>query len=133
MKVKFWGVRGSLPAPIPPTEIENKIMQALRGAIDLDLHNARAIESYVKSLPYYQRTTTGGNTSCVEVQGNNTEIILDAGSGIRQLGIDLPEVVERAKAAAELDELDSAVAGRDGHQGAPKAGTKARWRMRWMI
>ena len=89
MKVKFYGVRGSLPAPIPPTEIENKILQALRGASDLDLHDAKAIESYVKSLPYYQRTTTGGNTSCVQVQGENTEIILDAGSGIRQLGIDL--------------------------------------------
>jgi len=89
MKVKFWGVRGSLPAPIPPTEIENKIVQALRGASGLDLHNARSVKSYVKSLPYHQRTTTGGNTSCVEVQGENTEIILDAGSGIRQLGIDL--------------------------------------------
>jgi phosphoribosyl 1,2-cyclic phosphodiesterase len=89
MKVKFWGVRGSLPAPIPPTEIENKIVQALRGAHGLDLDDTQSIKKYVKSLPYHQRTTAGGNTSCVEVQGKNTEIILDAGSGIRQLGIDL--------------------------------------------
>ena len=89
MKVKFWGVRGSLPAPIPPPEIEEKIVQALCGASGVDLSDARSVRNYVKSLPYHQRATTGGNTSCVEVQGENTEIILDAGSGIRQLGIDL--------------------------------------------
>ena len=89
MKVKFWGVRGSLPAPIPPPEVENKIVQALCGASGLDLDDAQSVKTYVKSLPYHQRTTTGGNTSCVEVRGDNTEIILDAGSGIRQLGIDL--------------------------------------------
>ena len=37
MRVKFWGVRGSLPAPIPPTEIEHKIVTALRGAGGVDL------------------------------------------------------------------------------------------------
>ncbi|MGB5920670.1 MAG: MBL fold metallo-hydrolase, partial [Syntrophobacteria bacterium] len=89
MKVKFWGVRGSLPAPIPPTEIENKIVQALGGASGVDLDDIEAIENYVRALPFYQRTTTGGNTSCVEVCGDNTKIILDAGSGIRQLGIEL--------------------------------------------
>jgi phosphoribosyl 1,2-cyclic phosphodiesterase len=89
MRVKFWGVRGSLPAPIPPTEIEHKIVSALRGAGGVDLDNSREVKSYVESLPYHQRTTTGGNTSCVEVIGENTKIILDAGSGIRQLGIEL--------------------------------------------
>lgn len=89
MKVKFWGVRGSLPAPIPPTEIENKIISALRGAGGVDLDNTRSVKKYVNSLPYHQRTTTGGNTSCVQVCGENTEIILDAGSGIRPLGMEL--------------------------------------------
>jgi phosphoribosyl 1,2-cyclic phosphodiesterase len=89
MKVKFWGVRGSLPAPIHPAEIENKIVRVLLGARGVDLNNNEALNNYVKSLPYYQRTTTGGNTSCVQVRGDNTEIILDAGSGIRQLGIEL--------------------------------------------
>lgn len=89
MKVKFWGVRGSLPAPIPPTEIEKKIVQALHGARGIDLNDTEAVKNYVRTLPYYQRTTTGGNTSCVEVRANDTEIILDAGSGIRQLGVEL--------------------------------------------
>jgi phosphoribosyl 1,2-cyclic phosphodiesterase len=89
MKVIFWGVRGSLPAPIPPADIEHKILQALLGARGIDLNDREAVLAYLQTLPYYQRTTTGGNTSCVQVRGNNTDIILDAGSGIRQLGIQL--------------------------------------------
>src|SRR5215211_766697 len=51
MRVRFWGVRGSVPVPNP------------------------------NMLRY------GGNTSCVEITlEDGTEIILDAGSGIRELG-----------------------------------------------
>ncbi|MBI4663027.1 MAG: response regulator [Verrucomicrobia bacterium] len=52
-KVRFWGVRGSLPTP---------------GA----------------GTVFY-----GGNTSCVEVRAEGQIIILDAGSGIRSLGVQL--------------------------------------------
>jgi phosphoribosyl 1,2-cyclic phosphodiesterase len=52
MKVKFWGVRGSIPCPGPQT------------------------------------VNYGGNTSCLELRIGDPErlIILDAGSGIRELG-----------------------------------------------
>jgi phosphoribosyl 1,2-cyclic phosphodiesterase len=51
MRIRFWGVRGSVPVPNP------------------------------EMLRY------GGNTSCVEVTlEDGTEIILDAGTGIRELG-----------------------------------------------
>lgn len=55
MKVKFWGVRGSIPSPGPHT------------------------------VKY------GGNTSCIEIyfEEINRSIIIDAGSGIRELGNDL--------------------------------------------
>lgn len=52
-RVKFWGVRGSIPVP---------------GA---------------STVRY------GGNTSCVEVRADGEIIVLDAGSGIRPLGIAL--------------------------------------------
>lgn len=48
--VRFWGVRGSIPAPGPETQ------------------------------------QVGGNTSCVEVQLAGQRLILDGGSGLRQLG-----------------------------------------------
>jgi phosphoribosyl 1,2-cyclic phosphodiesterase len=54
MKVKFWGVRGSIPVP------------------------------GVSTARY------GGNTTCIELKGQNGEcIILDAGTGLRALGLDL--------------------------------------------
>jgi phosphoribosyl 1,2-cyclic phosphodiesterase len=51
--LRFWGVRGSIPAP---------------GA----------------STVFY-----GGNTSCVEVRADGELIILDSGTGIRPLGVEL--------------------------------------------
>ena len=52
VKVKFWGVRGSIACP---------------------------------SADY---VVYGGNTSCIEVSNGDTDIILDAGTGIRGLGQD---------------------------------------------
>ncbi len=52
-RIKFWGVRGSIPTPGKET------------------------------IKY------GGNTPCVEVRCGNTIIILDGGSGIRLLGLEL--------------------------------------------
>lgn len=53
MKVKFWGVRGSVPTPGP------------------------------KTMKY------GGNTTCIEVKAGDKIIILDSGTGIRELGNEL--------------------------------------------
>jgi phosphoribosyl 1,2-cyclic phosphodiesterase len=53
MKLKFWGVRGSIPCPGPAT------------------------------------ARYGGNTSCIQVLGGPDVVILDAGTGIRELGQEL--------------------------------------------
>jgi phosphoribosyl 1,2-cyclic phosphodiesterase len=53
MRVKFWGVRGSIPAPGPET------------------------------------SRYGGNTACVEVNIEDEILVLDSGTGIRKLGLDL--------------------------------------------
>jgi phosphoribosyl 1,2-cyclic phosphodiesterase len=38
----------------------------------------------------------GGNTSCVEVRGSDgTVLVLDAGTGIRRLGVSLPRSLSR--------------------------------------
>jgi phosphoribosyl 1,2-cyclic phosphodiesterase len=52
-RLRFWGVRGSIPSPGPET------------------------------------VKFGGNTACVEVRAEGELIILDAGSGIRPLGLAL--------------------------------------------
>jgi len=59
-RIKFWGVRGSIPVPGPAT------------------------------IGY------GGNTTCVEVRTNGNIIVLDAGSGIRELGLALDQEFKAA-------------------------------------
>lgn len=51
MRARFWGVRGSIPAPGPKT------------------------------------ARYGGNTACVEVRAGGETIVIDAGTGIRELGL----------------------------------------------
>jgi phosphoribosyl 1,2-cyclic phosphodiesterase len=64
LEVRFWGVRGSFPTPVP------------------------------KNLGY------GGNTTCLEIRaGNGARLIVDAGTGLRDLGLEMqsrgekPEVI----------------------------------------
>jgi len=56
--VRFWGTRGSIPAP------------------------GHATRKF------------GGNTSCVEIRIGNTLLICDAGTGLRELGLDLMKRTE---------------------------------------
>ena len=86
MKIHFWGVRGSLPTPIVPEQIQSKIMAVVQRIQPSDLENGETRARFVASLPDWILGTTGGNTPCVEIQDGNTEIILDAGTGIRVLG-----------------------------------------------
>jgi ribonuclease BN (tRNA processing enzyme) len=89
MNVRFWGTRGSIPTPIVPAGVEDKIRQALHGAVGLDLASEAAIERYIQRLPSTVRHTIGGNTACVEVRAGERLLILDAGTGLRLLGYEL--------------------------------------------
>jgi hypothetical protein len=89
MKVRFWGVRGSLPAPLTSAEFEDKLITALMGAQSVDLSSKLAVKEYVAGLPPLVRGTVGGNTPCVSIQVGEELIILDAGSGLRLLGEEL--------------------------------------------
>jgi anti-anti-sigma factor len=89
MRVTFWGVRGSIPAPLRAKEIEIKLAAALMGAQEVDLNDVRAVQAYVAGLPPLVRGTVGGNTPCVSIEVGDQWIILDAGSGLRDLGEEL--------------------------------------------
>ena len=68
-RVRFWGVRGSIPAPGPET------------------------------------VRYGGNTSCVEVWCGDSLFILDAGSGLRPLGLSLDKLPHPVKGHLFLSHL----------------------------
>jgi phosphoribosyl 1,2-cyclic phosphodiesterase len=89
MRIKFWGVRGSIPTPISSETISVKIRKALRGAKGVDLDDPQAVKDYVASLPEEIKGTSGGNTPCVEVHVGGRHLIFDAGSGLRELGLEL--------------------------------------------
>jgi phosphoribosyl 1,2-cyclic phosphodiesterase len=67
MTVRFWGVCGSIPAPISPQTIET-------------LRTSTTVET--PKLPAYY----GGNTACVTIEAGGEMIILDMGSGLRVFG-----------------------------------------------
>ncbi len=86
MKIHFWGVRGSIPAPLTPEQIQSKIMAAVQRITPADIKDADSRAKFVSSLPSWIFGTAGGNTACVELCHKNTDIILDAGTGLRVLG-----------------------------------------------
>ncbi|MCB0391666.1 MAG: MBL fold metallo-hydrolase [Bdellovibrionales bacterium] len=85
LNVKLWGVRGSLPTPLKPQVIEERIRQTLSSFKE----SGKDIETFVKGLSHQNYGGFGGNTACIDVKSDNHHLIIDAGSGIRQLGAEL--------------------------------------------
>ncbi len=87
MKVRFWGVRGSIPTPVTPQQIQNKISAVIQRITAKDIESPDAKEKFISNLPDWLYGTVGGNSACVELKGSDkTEVILDAGSGLRVCG-----------------------------------------------
>jgi phosphoribosyl 1,2-cyclic phosphodiesterase len=90
MKIKLWGVRGSLPTPLTSENVEWKIRKALSLARPGDISSEESIDSFVRSLPVSVRSTFGGNTTSIQVTTRTGDIIiLDCGSGLRNMGMEL--------------------------------------------
>lgn len=86
MLIHFWGVRGSIPTPLSPQQIQSKIMAAIQRVTPKDLETLETRSKFVSSLPNWIFGTVGGNTACIQIKSKNNELIFDAGSGIRSYG-----------------------------------------------
>ena len=86
MLVHFWGVRGSLPTPLTPQQVQSKIMAVVQRITEEDIKSIDSRAKFVSSLPSWIFGTTGGNTSCLEIKTEGNEFIFDAGSGLRVMG-----------------------------------------------
>jgi len=84
--VRFWGVRGSIPSPLSDAQLRDK----LRSVISPGPRGADGPRLQKNSLAP-RGGTYGGNTSCVELSQGGSRIALDAGSGLRLLGLRLSE------------------------------------------
>ena len=87
MKVKFWGVRGSVPSPLTPEQVQGKIFHAVHSSRTTMDGTTKDSFTFVDTLPFWRKSTYGGNTSCVEVVCCGDErFIFDMGTGLRELG-----------------------------------------------
>ena len=86
MLIHFWGVRGSLPTPLTPQQVQSKIMAAVQRVTADDIKDEEARARFVSSLPSWIFGTAGGNTTCVEVKSLGNELVFDAGTGLRLFG-----------------------------------------------
>ncbi len=90
MRVKLWGVRGSLPSPQSPAILEQRVKEVATLALEQGLKPGTIeFESWFNALPPHRKGGYGGNTPCIEVRTSKTRIIVDAGSGLRALGAEL--------------------------------------------
>lgn len=82
MIVRFWGTRGSLPAPLDAAQVRAKIRAALIAARKLE--PTAAIDDVIDALPFSVAGSFGGNSSCVEIDtGGPDHLLCDLGSGAR--------------------------------------------------
>jgi len=84
--IHFWGVRGSIPAPLTPQQIKSKIMAVVQRITPDDLKSIDSRARFLTTLPDWIYGTSGGNTTCLEIKAAGKELIFDAGSGIREYG-----------------------------------------------
>lgn len=91
MRVRFWGVRGSIPTPGTGAEVVAQMVEMItrlgRDAAAPDLSDRDAVRQWVEALPPSLNSPVGGNTPCVEMTTDSGELfIIDFGSGLRPLG-----------------------------------------------
>jgi phosphoribosyl 1,2-cyclic phosphodiesterase/anti-anti-sigma regulatory factor len=70
-------------------QLQERLFRAVSDAHGVDLTNPAAVKAYIANLTPSVGQLVGGNTTCVEIDTGTHTIIIDAGSGIRPLGIHL--------------------------------------------
>jgi phosphoribosyl 1,2-cyclic phosphodiesterase len=98
VKVKLWGVRGSIPTPLTVSELKSRIAAVVARIRPADLESLETREAFLAGLPPYLFGTVGGNTTCLSVHAEQTPLlIIDAGSGIRELAAFLARSQRKAR------------------------------------
>lgn len=97
MVVKFWGVRGSVPTPVSPSRLKSKISAIVQRITPDDLTGPESRVRFLAGLPEDLFGTAGGNTTCLQVKTSKGDnIIFDAGTGLRELGLHLKKTSSEA-------------------------------------
>ncbi|MCB0365163.1 MAG: MBL fold metallo-hydrolase [Bdellovibrionales bacterium] len=86
MRVKLWGVRGSLPSPHSPEQLTDKFRALLEEYDEFRKNNSGGVDEFLRRTPDYKVGGFGGHTACVQVTTPKRDIVIDGGSGIRRYG-----------------------------------------------
>ncbi len=88
MLVRFWGTRGSLPAPLGAAAVREKLREALLKASGRRFETDADADAFIDlELDFATGSTFGGNSPCVEIDAGSDEFVFcDLGSGLRAFG-----------------------------------------------
>lgn len=86
MKVNLWGIRGSLPAPLTPAHLEDRLLQTIEEFLIYQAEGGKSPKDFLAKLPHSKKGGFGGHTACLQVSSPQTSLIIDGGSGLRRLG-----------------------------------------------
>jgi len=87
MRVRFWGTRGSIPAPMTTAALQNKLVAAVTQAAGRRFETPAAVAAFVGQLDFAVAQTFGGDSSCVQLDlGTDEYVLCDMGSGARVFG-----------------------------------------------
>ncbi len=90
IKVKIWGVRSAIPAPLNGSQYQARLREALVQARKTWRSKPDTPpEEIFEALPEEVRLLVGGETSCVEIRDGDRQLIVDMGTGARRLGYDM--------------------------------------------
>ncbi len=88
MKCKLWGVRGSLPRPETPANSFHRFKAVVTEALSRNLKVAD-LDGFLRQCGPVGVGGFGGHTSCFEVRQGETQLVIDCGSGLKELGMEL--------------------------------------------
>lgn len=92
LKAIVWGSCGSLPSPVSSLDVRRKVTAALWAARNETFSDKSDVDRFLDTLPRSAWGTYKANTSCVEINAGEEDVILcDAGTGIRDYALSLDE------------------------------------------
>ena len=89
MKIKYWGVRGSLPAAPTPEQWRSHFSNLMHQFFKSGHKDATEIKEFLNKARVTQIGGFGTATTCAEITTPKTQIIIDAGTGLREMSADL--------------------------------------------
>ncbi len=103
MKIKLFGVRGSIAAPLGNQGYMDKVQEILERCVDSYITSREQIPQFIENLPEYLKYTVGGDTTCIHVTSSKGKhYMVDCGTGGRVLGDELMRT-EFGKGKGEME------------------------------